>query len=127
MSIMFTPFGSNEYHYVILKDIKDNSYYSTPRLLLKCFGGVSNPSRRSNTGLQKDTYNITVVVYGILMGFVQNELSIGDKIYIVGHTGQIKLDKQFSKRVTIADQIYKAEWSNYFYDVGSQTDWSLNE
>ena len=126
MTIMFTPFGSNEFHYVKIKEIKDNSYYDTPRLVLTCTGGVSNPSKRSSTGLQKDTYKITVVVYGILMSFVQNELSIGDTIYIVGHTSQLTFDGRFKQRITIADQIYKAEWSNYFYDVRSQTDWSLN-
>lgn len=110
---MFVQFEGNEKHFVRIKDITDNSRCDYPYVTLKCFGYMYSRGRRSATGIAKDSYTIIIRVYDELMGFVINELSIGDDIFVVGHSGMAKLNG-YATRVTVAEQIYKSDWTNYF-------------
>lgn len=112
---MFSHFEANEKHYVRIKEIDDNSYLDTPNVTLKCYGHIYSRSRRSETGVSRETYSIIVKVYSsFLMGFVLNELSEGETIMIIGHSAMTKVKGGFTTRVTVAEQIYKSEWEKYF-------------
>lgn len=111
---MFSHFESNEIHNVKIKEIEDNSYLDNPNVTLKCKGTIYSRDKRSETGIQKDTYTINVKIYSTsLMSFVLNELLVGDDVMIVGHTAMSKVKGGFSIRVTVAEQIYKSEWEKY--------------
>lgn len=109
---MIKEFGVNERHLVKIKDIIDNSYSDYPYVTLSCYGYRYSISKRSASGVTKDSYSIIVRVYDELMGYALNELSIGDTVLILGHSGTAKLNG-FATRVTIAEQIYKADWEYY--------------
>lgn len=110
---MFTQFEGNERHYLKITDIRDNSYYDKPNVTLRGVGVIGYRSGTSDTGLREETYSITVRVFGKLMGYVLNELSIGDQVYLIGHSAMGKVNG-YTIRITVAEQIYKSDWVNYF-------------
>lgn len=121
---MFAPIEGNEKHYIRITNIKDNSYYDNPCVDIRGGGLIAYRSEKSETGIREEAYYITIRVYGKLMGFVLNELSIGDQIFVIGHTGIVK-SNGYPTRVTIAEQIYKSDWVNYF-SFGFKKDYGVD-
>lgn len=121
---MFSQFGSNERHFVKIKEIIDSSYMDYPYVTLSCYGYIFHPSKGSESKVSKSKYTIIVRCYGFMMSFVLNELSVGDNICVIGHSATAKLNG-FATRVTEADQIYKADWENYFSldNIGNGVSW----
>lgn len=122
---MYSQFEANERHYVRIKEITDNSYMDNPNVTLKCVG-YSYSRRGLDNEIRREPYSITVRVYSYLMSYVLNELSIGDKVMIIGHSAMVRSPKGFGNRVTVAEQIYKSDWESYFpYKTdGTGTKWS---
>lgn len=110
---MYSQFEANERHYVRIKTLTDCSYQDFPYVTLGCYGYIFSRDEGSASGVAKDSYHITVRVYGKLMGFVTNELKEGDTVLIIGHSAMAKCNG-YSTRVTVAEQIYKADWEHYF-------------
>lgn len=110
---MYSQFESNERHFVKIKTLTDCSYLDNPYVTLGCYGYILSRDEGSPTGVTKDCYSITVRVYGELMGFVTSELREGDNVLIIGHSAMAKLNG-YATRVTVAEQIYKADWEHYF-------------
>ena len=48
------------------------------------------------------------------MGYVTNELVVGDKICVKGYSDTAYLGGKYPTRVTTAVEIYKADWFHYF-------------
>lgn len=112
-SMMWCQSGSNEIHNLIIKDVEDNSWMDNPYVTLKCTGYILREIG-SNRMIDRISYGCTVRVYGDLMGYVVNELSIGDCICVIGHSDTAVLDGRYRRRVTTADQIYKSDWLHYY-------------
>lgn len=108
--------GWNEQHNLIVRDITDNSWQDKPFVTLKCTGYILR-ELGSDRQLDVVSYPCTVRVYGYLMGYVTNELAVGDKICILGYSDTAYLDGRYKVRVTTATQIYKADWFYYFNEV----------
>ena len=112
---MYSVFEGNERHYVRIISIEDNSYMDKPNVILKCNGTIYQRDRLSETGVSTSKYSIRVKVFkDFLINFVLNELSTGDEIMIVGHSGMETVKGGFGIRITIAEEIYKADWEHYF-------------
>ena len=111
--MMYSQFEANERHYVRIKTLTDCSYLDKPYVTLSCYGYILSRDEGSTTGVRKESYTITVRVYGKLMGFVTSELREGDNVLIIGHTAMAKL-KGYATTVAVAEQIYKADWEYYF-------------
>lgn len=111
--MMYCQSGSNEIHNLIVKDISDNSWRDNPFVTLKCTGKILREIG-SSRDIDKASYSCTVRVYGDLMGYVVNELSIGDYICVIGHSDMAQLNGRFLQRVTVADQIFKSDWLHYY-------------
>lgn len=113
MILDFCQSGSNEIHNLIVKDITDNSWQDKPYVTLKCTGYILR-ELGSNRMVDKISYNCTVRVYGNLMGYATNELAVGDKIFVIGHSDMAQLNGKYLQRVTVADQIFKPDWLHYY-------------
>ena len=104
--------GKNEIHNLKIKDITDCSWMDNPFVTLRCTGYV-NPRIGSTREIDVRKYGCTVRVYGELMGYVLNELAVGDRICVIGYSDMALGDGKFKIRVTVATQIYKPEWLHY--------------
>lgn len=105
--------GWNEIHNLIIREITDNSWQDKPYVTLKCTGYLLR-ELGSDKFVDKVTYSVTVRVYGYLMGYVTNELAVGDKICVKGYSDMAYLNGKYLARVTTATEIYKADWFHYF-------------
>ncbi len=105
--------GWNEVHNLIVREITDNSWQDNPYVTIKCTGYILKELGSDKT-LDVVRYPCTVRVYGYLMGYVTNELSIGDKICVKGYSDTAYLNSKYPTRVTTAIEIYKADWFHYF-------------
>lgn len=111
--ISFSPAGSNEIHNLTIKDIDDNSWRDNPFVTIRGTGHILREIGGKRE-VDKIWYSCTVRVYGDLIGYVVNELSIGDKICVVGHSDMALLNGRIKVRVTVADQIFKMDWLHYY-------------
>lgn len=110
---MYCQSGSNEIHNLIIRNIEDCSWKDKPYVTMKCTGYLLRDIH-STREVDKINYSCTVRVYGDLMGYVNNELTTGDKICVIGHSDTIVADGKYRMRVTTADQIFKSDWLHYF-------------
>lgn len=110
---MYCQSGSNEIHNCIIRNIEDCSWKDSPYVTMKCTGYILREVG-SPRAIDKISYTCTVRVYGDLMGYVVNELSVGDKICVIGHSDMAYCDSKYLLRVTTADQIFKSDWLHYF-------------
>lgn len=109
---MWSLTGCNEIHNLIVKGIEDNSWMDKPYVTMNCIGYI-NPEVGLTNEFARHRYSCSVRAYDELVGYVLNELAIGNKILVIGHSDMALLDKKFRQRVTIAKQIYKADWLHY--------------
>lgn len=105
--------GWNEQHNLVIREITDNSWQDKSFVTLRCTGYILR-ELGSNRELDLVSYPITVRVYNYLMGYVTNELAVGDKICVLGYSDTAQLNGRYRQRVTTATQIYKADWFHYF-------------
>lgn len=110
---MWSLSGNNEIHNLIIRDITDCSWMDNPYVTLKCTGYIRQ-GIGSTREIDRRKYTCTVRVYGELMGYVNNELSKGDNICVIGYSDNALVDGKYKIRVTVATQIYKADWLHYF-------------
>jgi len=110
---MYPQFEANERHFIRIKEIIDCRYMDKPTIKIKGKGIIYARDRGYNSGIKKEEYNITIYAYNALVEYIINELSIGDHIFIIGHTGVRGTTNGYFVRVTIAEQIYKSEWHSY--------------
>lgn len=113
MSNGWNQSGWNEIHNLIVREITDNSWQDKPSVTLRCTGYLLK-ELGSDRFVDKVSYPCTVRVYGYLMGYVTNELTVGDKICVKGYSDVAYLGGKYPSRVTTAVEIYKADWFNYF-------------
>ena len=113
---MFTQFEANERHYLKIIEIQDNTHWDKPCVTLRCRGVIASRDRNKDSGIATDIYSCTVRAYPPLSGYILNELSEGDEIYLIGHSAMASVNG-YPRRVTVAEQIYKAEWTSYFTDI----------
>lgn len=111
--IDFTPAGSNEVHNLIIKNIEDRSWMDNPYVILGCTGYILREIGGKRE-VDKIRYSCTVKVLGDLMGYAVNELAIGDKIFVIGHSDMTVLNGRYKVRITVADQIFKSDWLHYY-------------
>lgn len=111
--IDFTPAGSNEVHNLVIKNIDDKSWMDNPYVILSCTGYILREIGGKRE-VDKIRYSCTVKVLGDLMGYAVNELTIGDKIFVIGHSDTTVLNGRYRVRITVADQIFKSDWLHYY-------------
>ena len=112
MTLGWNQSAWNELHNLIVREITDNSWQDKPYVTLRCTGYLLR-ELGSERFIDEVKYPITVRVYGYLMGYVTNELAVGDKICVKGYSDVGK----YKVRVTTAVEIYKADWFHYFNKV----------
>ena len=105
--------GCNEFHNLVIKEITDDSWRDNPYVTLRC-RGYRLADIGSNHYSNRRSYPCTVRVYGDLMGYVLNELAVGDNISVIGFSDEALLDGKYRARVTTAEQIYKPDWLYYY-------------
>lgn len=110
---MWSQSGCNEIHSLIVRGITDNSWMDKPYVTMNCTGFI-NPEVGLTSEMARRKYSCMVRVYKELIGYVLNELAVNDKILVIGYSDMALMDGKYKQRVTVAQQIYKADWLHYF-------------
>lgn len=115
---MYVSQGSNEYHHLTVKSIREQESKSgTECTILICDGKTFNRNTKSSTGHMITPYEIRVYVLGMLRNYVEAEIDIGNNIFVIGRSA-VRTRKQgtsfWSQRVLEAECIYKEDWMRYY-------------